>query len=69
MACMIHKKLLERWTQIIQSDEEDSSAIGAFWAIEDHRAACEVCRDEQLANILNFKLIRNLKFVFTYPRN
>ena len=69
MACMVHKKLLERWTQIIQSDGEGSSALDAFWEIEDHRSACEVCKDEQLANILNLEPVRNVKFVFTYSGN
>jgi hypothetical protein len=52
MACSIYDELITNWKQLICQPHEDDDAVNAYWAAVDHRAICEVCKDENLAVVL-----------------
>jgi len=48
MACLTYERLVTKWVILIYESHPDQEAVASFWAAIDHRATCEVCRDECL---------------------
>jgi hypothetical protein len=56
MACAVYQELITQWRQLISEPHEDGPAVAAYWTAIDHRTICEVCRDENLAEVLKRQL-------------
>jgi hypothetical protein len=48
MACTEYQRLVAEWMILIYKPHSDQEAVAAYWEAIDHRASCEVCRDECL---------------------
>ena len=54
MACAEHEGLVTKWRLLINEPHEDDTAVAAYWAMVEHRMVCEVCKDEDLAEVLMY---------------
>jgi hypothetical protein len=52
MACAAYEELVTKWRLLINEPHKDDAAVAAHWEAIDHRMACEVCKDEDLAEVL-----------------
>jgi hypothetical protein len=52
MACSLYEELVTKWKQFVFQPHEDDDAVLAYWAAVDHRTSCEVCKDENLSDVL-----------------
>ena len=52
MACAIYQELITKWRRLIFEPQEDDATVAAYWTAIGHRTICEVCRDENLAEVM-----------------
>jgi hypothetical protein len=68
MACIVYEGLVKKWRVMVQSTQDDASTVSAYWEAENHRATCEVCKDEGLAQVLAFERGRKFNFILSFPK-
>jgi hypothetical protein len=68
MACIVYEGLMKKWRVMVQSTQGDASTVSAYWEAENHRASCEVCKDEGLAQVLTFERGRKFNFILNFPK-
>jgi len=50
MNCQVYKQLHREWRWLIHhKNGNDSMTVELYWKMAEHRSACEVCRDEDIA--------------------
>lgn len=49
MACVAYKELFFAWRRLVYALHTDDESVAAYWKAIEHREACEVCRDEDIA--------------------
>jgi hypothetical protein len=49
MVCIPYKRLVTQWMILIDTSYGDQAAIAAYWQAIEHRAFCETCREECIA--------------------
>jgi len=49
MPCILYRRLATQWMILIDLPNSDHAAVAAYWEAIEHRAKCQVCRDEIFA--------------------
>jgi len=64
MSCIVHETLIKRWFQLSQRPPDAESA---YLQVEEHRDACEMCRNERAVDQLVCEQSVKVTFVMRFP--